>query len=86
LNIFSNGQVTALEGLTSLTTVGILYISGNDSLDTVDIPSFTTVDDDLHIANNKALCQSDAEAFAASITVGGDVQVYDNGSARTDCE
>ena len=60
---------------------------GNDaSLTPFDMSSLTTVGADLGIWDNAFLCQAHAEAFAASIDVGGSVTVENNGSARTDCD
>ena len=90
LVIYDNHALTSLEGLSSLTTVGggggFLFIINNDALTSLEgLSGLTYVGDDLSIHNNDSLCQSDAEAFAASIELGGTVDVRDNGTARTDC-
>ena len=49
------------------------------SLTSIDgMSSLSSVDGDLVIHSNYDLCQDDAEAFAAAITVGGTVSVYGN--------
>ena len=54
-------------------------------IDLAGLSGLKSVSGDVYIARNESLCQSDAEAFVASISVSGTVTVEDNGSARTDC-
>ena len=42
------------------------------------MPGLTTVTNQLAILSNLSLCQLDAEAFAASVTVGGLTNVASN--------
>lgn len=94
MEIAGNDAIADLAGLGALTSVGgslsigtgTMGSVGNASLTEVGMVSLLQVGMDLDISNNEALCQSDAEAFAASVTVNGDVEVQNNGSDRTDCE
>ena len=72
LTVIGNDALTNLEGLSSLESVGFRHEE-------------VGMTGDLDIYLNASLCQSDAEAFAASIEVGGEVYVENNGNARTDC-
>ena len=89
------GDYLTIEDNNSLTTLGmssLQYVSGNliiyrnDVLTSLNLPKLNSAGGQLQIYSNDSLCQADAEAFAASIDVGGDIYVEDNGSARTDCD
>jgi len=49
-------------------------------LSSLEMPSLTTVGRQLYIHANACLSQDEAEVFAASIDVGGDVIVSGNGA------
>ncbi len=68
--------------LPALTTVGDdLQVYGNASLDSLTgLSALTAVGDALDIRENPCLSQADAESFATSIEVGGEVMVEDNGA------
>ncbi len=82
LSVTSNGTLTSLDGLSNLTSVGdTLMITLNDSLTGLDgLSSLTTIGGALSIQNNLCLSQAEAETFAASISVGGNVSVTNNGA------
>ena len=73
-----------LDGLAAITSLGTnLTITENAVLtDLSGLSNLTTVARDLSIDNNDALCQSDAQAFAAGITVGGESFVAFNSSCK----
>lgn len=81
LIIADNDALTNLDGLSSLITVGgWLVIYGNDVLTSLDgLSGLTTVGGSLDIHANRCLSPDEAEAFAASLVISGDVEVYDNG-------
>jgi hypothetical protein len=67
-------------------STGGISILNNAALRTLEgIPAPASMRGSLLIQDNVNLCQSEAEAFAASISVGGTVTVKNNGSARSDC-
>jgi hypothetical protein len=78
LMVFGTG-IEDLHGLESLTNVQFLVaISANPSLTTLDgLDALTTVED-LFISGNPLLPQAEAEAFAATVDVGGEVVVCGN--------
>jgi len=82
LDISDNGSLTSLDGLSNLTTLdGDLEISYNPALTTLDgLSSLTTVDGEMYIHNNECLNQAEAEAFAAGLSAGGAVDVFNNGA------
>ena len=59
---------------------GDLRIVGQDWLTSIDLPCLTTVGGNLIILSNGCLSYVEAEAFAASIHVNGDVAVWGNGA------
>ena len=80
LDIFDNGTLTSLD-MPVLTSVGgALYIGWNPALTSLDgLSSLTSVGGYLYIQLNDCLDQAEAEVFAASLDVWGDVTVEDNG-------
>ena len=81
LIIENNNALTSVDGLSSLTTVGgPLEILDCDALANIDMPALTSMGGDLTIYDNYCLSQAEAEAFAASIDVGDEVSVSDNGA------
>jgi len=84
LYIHDNGQLTNVDGMPGLTSLGdCLEIHDNATLASLDgLSGLTTVASDLSIHHNDCLDQTEAEAFAAGLTVGGSVVVVDNGSAH----
>ena len=82
LTVEDNDALTSfvgLEGLTSVTTD--LEIIGNDLLPHLDaLSSLSAVGNDLIVQENSCLSQTEAEAFAASIEVGGTNTVESNGA------
>ena len=81
VGIGNNPALTNLAGLSSLESVGYLYIYFNGSLTSLDgLSSLETVSWDLGIWDNDCLSQGEAEAFAAGLIAGGVVDVYDNGA------
>jgi hypothetical protein len=57
-----------------------LDIRANDALSSLaGLAALTAVGGDVRIENNPALCQSEAETFAAGLTVGGTITVSGNG-------
>ena len=82
LIIGNNAALTGIE-MSNLTYVSgyLLEISTNNSLTSLDgLSNTVSVDGDLNISHNDCLSQTEAEAFAAGITVGGTVTVEDNGA------
>ena len=78
LNIYNNTSMTTAD-LSGLQTIAVdLYVGENNALTVLDMPSLTSVGADLSVTYNDSLCQTDAEAFAAPISVGGNVFVYGN--------
>lgn len=79
--IHGNGTLANLVGLRSLGFVGgDLEICDNGVLASLDgLQGLATVIGDLGVHDNACLLQDEAMAFAASVTVGGNVNVYDNG-------
>lgn len=81
LLIWGNDSLSSLDGLPSLSTVGNLEIRSNDSLSSLSgLSSLTAVSANLSIYDNDCLNQAEAEAFATSIDVGGNVKVEGNGA------
>jgi hypothetical protein len=81
LQLHGDDVLSAVD-LPALTTVGDdLQVYGNASLDSLTgLSALTAVGDALHIHENPCLSQADAESFATSIEVGGEVVVEDNGA------
>ncbi len=78
--IDDNSAMTTIEIPLLVTVGGSLNITENAALNNLDgLPSLTSVGDDLNIYNNDCLNQSDAEVFAAGLTVGAYSQVTLNG-------
>ncbi len=79
LKIGNNASLESIE-FPSLSTVGDdLYIGHNDSLlDLAGFESLESVGGDLQIRYNPCISQIEAEAFAASITIGGQLSIHHN--------
>lgn len=87
LSIYGNTVLTGLDGLSNLVSVYSLNINNNSVLESLSgLSSLSSAINGLTIHDNPMLCQSEAQAFAASVKVEGTVYVEDNGSERTDCE
>ena len=82
-----NPSLENLDDLSALTWVGgSLYIHGMEALVSLEgMAALEVVGSNLFISGNESLCQSDAEAFGAKLSVTGITTISDNGSARTDC-
>ena len=76
-----NNTLTSID-MPALTSVnGGLTIGANTALTSLEgMSGLTTVVGDLYLRGNDCLSQAEAEAFAARISVGGGVTVYDNGA------
>ena len=80
LHIWDNASMASLD-MPALTTVAQdLTIEHNAALTSFDMSALTTVGGDLEISWNNCLSQAEAEAFAAGLSVGREIDVYDNGA------
>ena len=79
LSIGNNPSLVSLGSLSSLATVGdYLDIHENPALNDVVIPSLTHVGGWMAILDNECLVQAEAQAFADSLEVWGEVAVLGN--------
>ena len=80
LYIMSNESLSSIE-LPNLTSADRdLSISNNDALTSLaNLPNLTSVGGYLSINHNDCLSQAEAEAFAATVTVGGSCKTHGNG-------
>ena len=75
-----NAALTNVDGLFSLTTVGVhLYLQYNDALTNVDgLSSLTDVGGNLYISYNDTLCQDSVDDLVAACTIVGVTYTSDN--------
>jgi len=81
LQIRDNLNLANLD-MSALTAVGNeLSLSNNDAMTSLSrLSNLTSIEGSLRIRNNYCLSQTEAEAFAAEITISGTMMVSDNGT------
>jgi len=81
LGVYRNISLTNVDLPSLLIVAGDVEIGDNAALSSLSgLSSLTSVSGALRIYDNPCLSPTEAEAFAASIEVGGDIEIYDNGS------
>ena len=87
LGLYENAALETVDCAALLSTDLAFLIRDNSALRSLEgLPNLTRVGDYVTISGNPELCQSEAEAFAAALTVSGTVTVEKNGTARKDCD
>ena len=87
LGVWENEALETVDCTSLLSTDGAVIIGDNSAVNTLEgFPNLSTVGGYLTISGNPELCQSEAEAFVAALSVAGTVTVEKNGTLRKDCE
>jgi hypothetical protein len=84
LDISSNDSLTTLSALENITSIkGRLYIAGNSALTVLGMSGLQSVSTDFKIFGNQLLCKSLAEELRDQITIGKDINIFDNKDCMT---
>ncbi len=79
LSVSYNNSLRNVNGLGGIRSLGLdLHMIGNYRLENIDGLAITSVGGDLMIADNDRLCQSDVDAFVATVDVEGEATVAPN--------